>query len=168
MKKVQQGFTLIELMIVVAIIGILAAIAIPAYQDFTIRAQVSEGLSLSSAVKASVAEYFQDRGVFPPVGMVDLGLDPANPPSGKYVSSVTVGGGGTGILTITYSGTAPYQANTTVDGETLGLAPSTNGNGDIAWTCGARADPNGGGQIALGATTFSATELKYLPSNCKP
>ena len=64
MKK-QQGFTLIELMIVVAIIGILAAIAIPAYQDYTIRAQVSEGLNLSGAAKAAVTEYFQDQGAFP-------------------------------------------------------------------------------------------------------
>ena len=65
MRKVQQGFTLIELMIVVAIIGILAAIAIPAYSDYTIRAQVSEGLNLSSGAKAAVTEFFQDQGAFP-------------------------------------------------------------------------------------------------------
>jgi type IV pilus assembly protein PilA len=65
MKKVQQGFTLIELMIVVAIIGILAAIAIPAYQDYTIRSQVSEGLSLASGSKVAVAEFFQNEGALP-------------------------------------------------------------------------------------------------------
>ena len=65
MKKVQQGFTLIELMIVVAIIGILAAIAIPAYQDYTIRAQVSEGLNLGGGAKTAVSEFYQDRGAWP-------------------------------------------------------------------------------------------------------
>ena len=73
MKK-QQGFTLIELMIVVAIIGILAAIAIPAYQDYTIRAQVSEGLSLSSGAKAAVAEFFQDSGPFLGIPLVSLDI----------------------------------------------------------------------------------------------
>ncbi|MCH6548628.1 MAG: pilin, partial [Proteobacteria bacterium] len=74
MKKVQQGFTLIELMIVVAIIGILAAIAIPAYQDYTVRAQVSEGLNLGGGAKTAVTEYFQDRGAWP-VNNTEAGLD---------------------------------------------------------------------------------------------
>ena len=70
MRKVQQGFTLIELMIVVAIIGILAAIAIPAYQDYTIRAQVSEGLNLAAGAKAAVTEFYQDRGAMPDNNLV--------------------------------------------------------------------------------------------------
>jgi len=90
MKK-QQGFTLIELMIVVAIIGILAAIAIPAYQDYTIRAQVSEGLNLSGAAKAAVTEYFQDQGTFPNSNNL-AGLEAAVNISGKYVSDVEVSG----------------------------------------------------------------------------
>ncbi|MCZ6536355.1 MAG: prepilin-type N-terminal cleavage/methylation domain-containing protein, partial [Gammaproteobacteria bacterium] len=73
MKKIQQGFTLIELMIVVAIIGILAAIAIPAYQDYTIRAQVTEGLNLSAALKASVSEEFADSGLWP-ANLAALGI----------------------------------------------------------------------------------------------
>ena len=89
MKK-QQGFTLIELMIVIAIIGILAAIAIPAYQDYTIRAQVSEGLNLSGGAKAAVTEYFQDRGTMP-TNNTDAGLStPATQIAGKYVSSVLI------------------------------------------------------------------------------
>src|SRR5437660_5477791 len=104
MKAVQKGFTLIELMIVVAIIGILAAIAIPAYQDYTIRAQVTEGLNLASSVKASVGEYFANNGTWP-VGLV--GASPAlgfvNNPSGKYVTKVDVA---TGTIVITYGGQA--------------------------------------------------------------
>ena len=92
MKK-QQGFTLIELMIVVAIIGILAAIAIPAYQDYTIRAQVSEGLNLSGGAKAAVTEYFQDQGAFP-VNNAQAGLAPGVNINGKYVSQVLVAANG--------------------------------------------------------------------------
>jgi len=91
MKK-QQGFTLIELMIVVAIIGILAAIAIPAYQDYTIRAQVSEGLNLSGGAKAAVTEFFQDRGILP-ADNATAGLAAAAAIQGKYVGSVTVAAG---------------------------------------------------------------------------
>ena len=94
LKKVQKGFTLIELMIVVAIIGILAAIAIPAYQDYTIRAQVSEGLTMASASKAAVSEFFADNGTWPDDvgdGAGDLGWD--DPPEGKYVGQIQVDDG---------------------------------------------------------------------------
>ena len=93
MKKMQQGFTLIELMIVVAIIGILAAIAIPAYQDYTIRAQVSEGMNLAAAAKAAVAETYLNRGVAPAdrtaAGMTANATDT----EGKYVDQVNVTNG---------------------------------------------------------------------------
>ena len=91
LKQIQKGFTLIELMIVVAIIGILAAIAIPAYQDYTIRSQVTEGLNLASSVKAAVAETLAQTGIWP-TNLTTLGIvDAANvetPPSGKYVGAV--------------------------------------------------------------------------------
>ena len=99
MKK-QQGFTLIELMIVVAIIGILAAIAIPAYQDYTIRAQVSEGINLASGAKAAIAEYFMDKGALP-LNNAEAGLEAAANITGNYASSVTVAAG---VVTVVYSG----------------------------------------------------------------
>src|SRR6202795_2476303 len=97
MMTIQKGFTLIELMIVVAIIGILAAIAIPAYQDYTIRSQVTEGMNLASAVETGVAEYYANTGSWPTT-LTLAGGDSANLPSGKYVKSVDVSG--TGIITI--------------------------------------------------------------------
>ena len=150
MKKVQQGFTLIELMIVVAIIGILAAIAIPAYQDYTIRAQVSEGMNLSAAAKAAVTEFFQDRGTFP-ANNLDAGLSAANTISGNYVSQVAVGNT-TGLITMTYSNTNQQEANAAINTATLILSPLTNA-GSVDWNCR-------GGNI-LG------TNPQWLPAACR-
>jgi type IV pilus assembly protein PilA len=126
MKK-QQGFTLIELMIVVAIIGILAAIAIPAYQDYTIRAQVSEGINLASGAKAAIAEYFMDKGALP-LNNAEAGLEaPANI-VGNYASSVTVAAG---VVTVAYSG---VDVNAQIAGQTLTLTPATNA-GSVQWAC---------------------------------
>ena len=150
MKKVQKGFTLIELMIVVAIIGILAAIAIPAYQDYTIRAQVSEGMNLSAAAKAAVTEFFQDRGIFPN-NNVDAGLSGATTINGNYVKSVTVGAGN-GQVTMLYSNTAPQEANKAINTATLILSPVTNA-GSVDWNC------TGG--------TILGTNPQWLPAACR-
>jgi len=164
MKSVQKGFTLIELMIVVAIIGILAAIAIPAYQDYTIRAQVTEGLNLAGAVKASVAETYSQTGAWP-LDLTALGI--TNAPSGKYVSGVTIA---TGVISITYSGTAPQQANTNLNGLILGLKPLANANGDVTWICGNASLAGLPDVVPSGAntTTFAAGTNKYLPKSCRP
>ena len=144
MKK-QQGFTLIELMIVVAIIGILAAIAIPAYQDYTIRAQVSEGLSLSSGAKTAVAEFYQDQGAWP-TDNNEAGLSLSSEIIGKYVSDVGVGNAD-GIVTVTYGQTDTHDL---IEGDTLTLT-ATDNVGSIGWIC-ASAD----------------LADKHVPAACRP
>ena len=143
MQKVQQGFTLIELMIVVAIIGILAAVAIPAYQDYTIRAKVTEGLSLASAGKTAVSEYFSSKGTLPTSNLL-AGMATATSIGGHNVQSVTVGA--LGAITIAFSG-APAILNST-----LMLTPTTAAGG-IMWTCSNVAVAN--------------LEGKYRPSSCR-
>jgi len=147
MKK-QQGFTLIELMIVVAIIGILAAIAIPAYQDYTIRAQVSEGLNLSAGAKVAVTEYFQDSGNLAATN-AEAGLEAPGNITGKYVTAVGVGGDGSGVdgeIEVTYGN----EVNAAIAGDTLTLTPDTTGGGSVEWDC-ASAD----------------LQNKHLPSACR-
>jgi type IV pilus assembly protein PilA len=130
MRK-QQGFTLIELMIVVAIIGILAAIAIPAYQDYTIRAQVSEGLNLTGACKAAVTEFYQDTGDFPATNVL-AGLADADEISGKYTVSVTATDN---VCAAEYGN----EANSNILGSVLSMTATDNA-GSISWDCTADFD----------------------------
>ncbi len=126
MKKEQQGFTLIELMIVVAIIGILAAIAMPAYQDYTIRAQISEGLSLSAGAKSAISEYFMDRGAWP-ADNTTAGLADKHDIIGKYTEHVDVEDN---VIEIKYG----YDAHTKIFDEKIELTAVDNA-GSISWTC---------------------------------
>jgi len=170
MSKIQQGFTLIELMIVVAIIGILAAIAIPAYQDYTIRAQVSEGMNLAAAAKAAVAESFLNRGA-PPANRTVAGMTPnAVDTSGKYVLSVGILNG---VITVTYGNEA--NAQITAGGtNTLTLTPYESTDLSVVWRCGNAPVP--GGTTPLGTSAGGVTSVwvapgvanQYLPSACRP
>ncbi|KAB2933379.1 MAG: pilin [Candidatus Contendobacter sp.] len=128
MKKFQQGFTLIELMIVVAIIGILAAIAIPAYQDYTIRAQVSEAYNLADGLKTAVADIYNDTGDMGDAVSGTLGIPTDTSVIGKYVATVGVAGG---VITATMNAT---EANLLVQGGTIILSPVTQ-VGSIQWNC---------------------------------
>jgi type IV pilus assembly protein PilA len=152
LKQVQKGFTLIELMIVIAIIGILAAIAIPAYQNYTIRAQVTEGLTLADGWKTAIAEYYANTGNWPVQG----NLTGTTVSVGKYESTVTVTTGG--VIMITYGG----QANAKLANLTLSMVPYTNSNNDVLWQCGT-ATPPSGTTTGTAATTVSA---QYLPTSC--
>ena len=167
MTKLQKGFTLIELMIVVAIIGILAAIAIPAYQDYTIRAQVSEGMNLAAAAKAAVAETFLNRGTAPANRTV-AGMSPtATDTNGKYVTSVDVTNG---TIVVTYG----HEANQQINTQTLNIVPYITNDRSIAWKCGGAPVPGGAPNVMTGVTVTTGGSLaganfvKYLPSACRP
>ena len=162
MKTIQKAFTLIELMNVVAIIGILAAIAIPAYQDYTIRSQVTEGLNLASAAKAAVSESFGSNGDWPG-GNTAAGLSAATDIQGKYVAQVEVQAGG--VIEITYGN----DVNDAIDGMTLALTPYTSPSGDISWQCGDKAITGNLSASPSAVTPANGGTLtaKYRPANCR-
>jgi type IV pilus assembly protein PilA len=165
-KKVQQGFTLIELMIVIAIIGILAAIAIPAYQNYTIRSQVTEGLSLADGWKTGISEYYAQHGSFPTCSTT-VAAGAANcisitgATAGKYVTGVVVMPTAPGgQIQITYGS----QANAKLLGKTLDLSPGLDANQDVIWVCGSALVPPA--ETTVGPVDASTVIASYLPTSC--
>ncbi len=142
MKNRQQGFTLIELMIVVAIIGILASIAMSAYRNYVIRTQIAEGLALSAPVKVAVAEYHNQTGAYP-ANNTDATLGPPSTYTGSYVDSISVTGA---VISIQYGN----GANGLISGETVTITAQNN-PGSMDWDCAS------GGVISE----------TYLPSSCR-
>ncbi|MDQ7997138.1 MAG: pilin [Luteibacter sp.] len=141
-RRAAAGFTLIELMIVVAIIAILSAIAIPAYRDYVVRTQASEGFVIASGAKAAIWEFLTDKGAFPSSNL-SAGLPSATSMNGKYVSSVTIEN--TGVVTVRY---ATAESNSNLKNSTLQLSP-INAGGSIVWACNGTINP------------------RFLPTTCR-
>lgn len=155
----QSGFTLIELMIVVAVIGILAAIAIPAYQNYVIRAQVTEAFSLASELKGPIQEYRKERGVFP-ANNAAAGVPEPNKLIGNYVTQVEVKDG---AITVTFGN----FVNKIIDGQVVTLQPIVvkgSPTSPMSWRCGYRGVPTGMEPVGENRTNM---DFKFLPSSCR-
>ena len=148
MKTLQKGFTLIELMIVVAIIGILAAVALPAYNDYVSRSQVSEAVNLAGGLKVQVGDIYADEGDFADADSGSFGIPAATDVRGKYTAQVAVLNG---LITATMGGAAS-DANASVQSDTVSISPVTD-TGSIVWAC------------KPGATNPLANQ--YLPKACR-
>ncbi|EFC52548.1 pilin [Neisseria subflava] len=158
MKAIQKGFTLIELMIVIAIIGILAVIALPAYQDYTARAQVSEAISLMEGQKSAVVEYYADKGKWP-TSNAEAGIATNTSIQGKYVAQVDVGGDG--VITATMKAS---DVNNEIKEKTVSLTPHATTAGA---TPGAAATANGSFTWTCAPGTTNGVDPKFLPSSCR-
>ncbi|HHY0110941.1 TPA: pilin [Neisseria meningitidis] len=163
MNTLQKGFTLIELMIVIAIVGILAAVALPAYQDYTARAQVSEAILLAEGQKSAVTEYYLNHGIWPANNSSAGVATSASDIKGKYVQSVTVANG---VITAQM---ASSNVNKEIQGKKLSLWAKRQ-NGSVKWFCGQpvqRDDTTTTNDDVNKATGNNEIDTKHLPSTCR-
>ncbi|HHY5222663.1 TPA: pilin [Neisseria meningitidis] len=162
MNTLQKGFTLIELMIVIAIVGILAAVALPAYQDYTARAQVSEAILLAEGQKSAVTEYYLNHGIWP-ANNNSAGVATSTDIKGKYVQSVEVKNG---VVTATM---ASSNVNNEIKGKKLSLWAKRQ-NGSVKWFCGQpveRTAADSDDDVAANGKTADNINTKHLPSTCR-
>ncbi|MBH6449784.1 pilin [Neisseria meningitidis] len=162
MNTLQKGFTLIELMIVIAIVGILAAVALPAYQDYTARAQVSEAILLAEGQKSAVTEYYLNHGTWPGDN-TSAGVATSTDIKGKYVQSVTVANG---VITATMLSSG---VNKEIQGKKLSLWAKRQ-DGSVKWFCGlpvTRTDAKDDTVAAANDATDKKIDTKHLPSTCR-
>ena len=165
MSEREKGFTLIELMIVIAIIGILASLAVASYQTYTVRAQVAEALNFAAGAKVPIVDAYNQTGI-PPADRAAAGMTPVpTDTQGNYVTQVAIADG---RIDMTFGNNAHQD----IFGDTLSVTPYMTVGGNVIWRCGASPIPAGSSELSGGGVTSAhlapTIDLRYLPGTCRP